>query len=342
MSTNKSKRETLKLYRIHTRGNIYTQASYVQGYRNVTAEYSQYNVPGNAVISVVSTDSGSITSTTADPKFGALFGPSPARFLADHGFPEDADFIIESFSVKYDRSNPSHDLDSNETRIWVVTGNSNTSSAVTVTLASDPTQSSLLYIAIPATNETLEFDVNPNSINIVKKKLFQKIRTRGGWAFQHWGPDIGEIQLDGVTRNITPPPKSFYGPPDNNDRGPKNNHANFDLQIPDETNSPVFAAFRLLEKWYDEDQGEQAQRDGLLLALEFRGRIYVGHIATFTYNETGTKPFQLSYKLTFMVHYDSGALGDATVRAQAREIRNQTSIDQIKKIQESGGNNAAI
>lgn len=330
MPTNSSRRETLKLYRIRTRGTAF--GCYILGYRNFSIEYSRFNDDG--------LDAGGLSSTGKTVAELGYKGPSPKKFLSDNNFPSDAEFIIADTFEPYDRTK--HDLAALASSIWIVTGNTDIPNAVAAVNVVNRDITRVVSFADPVT-EVLEFEVNPLNLNVTKKKLFQKLRTRGGWAFQHWGPDIGEIQLDGVTRNITPPPQSFFGPPDNNDRGPKNNHANFDLQIPSETNSPTLKAFRLLEKWYDEDQGEAAQRTGILLAMEYRGRIYVGHIGTFSYNEVGTRPFLLAYKLTFLVHYDSGALGDATFRAQSRVIRNQQTIAHIKAIKDStvGGDNVS-
>ena len=309
MATNQSRRETLKLYRIQIRGTAFY--STVSGYLNKKADYLQYNTvaDNNTYIELAIPNPATGDNAWTARDFGWV-GPSPDKFLIDRGFSGESSFIIADIFEQYDRKK--HDLDALSSSVWIV-----------VPGKGMPIQNAVnkdrirQYTTTPIspTHETLEFDVNPTNINIVKKKLFQKIRTRGGWAFQHWGPDIGEIQLTGITRNITPAPVGFKGIP-----------------IPDVTNSGALAAFRTLEAWYDADQGEEAQRTGSLLALEYRGKIYVGHLRDFSYSEEGTRPFLLSYKLTFMVHYDSGDLSGATTSAQSRAIRNANDITYIKSL----------
>ena len=305
MATNRSRKETLRLYRIRTHGAGISRT--VSGFINKPAEYAHWH---DDALETTGFSSTGFTKSSL-----GYLGPSPKQFLRDHGFAEDAEFIIADTYVPYDRTR--FDLDALSAFIWVIVSGGTVITAVNI-INNDEART--VSVTTPVNIETLEFYVNPQSINVVKRKLFQKLRTRGGWAFQHWGPDIGEIQLEGVTGNITP-------------AQPSNVFA--DIPLPTETTSPAFQAFRLLETWYDDDQGETAQHDGILLALEFRGKIYVGHIKAFSYMEKGDKPFLLAYKLEFVVHYDSGSLVDAATRAQNRIIRNQQTLDYIASIKNS-------
>ena len=178
------------------------------------------------------------------------------------------------------------------------------------------------------------FRINPTNIVVGKKKLFKKIRTRGGFVFQHWGPDIGNITIKGTTGSLIPDTsleiqtKRILG-----------------VQVPifvkvsddkpTEINSPALKAFRQLETWYDEDQGEDWVKRGYLTALEYRGRAYVGHFAEFEIVEKGTQPYQFYYTIKFQIHYDSSHLQAAVTRASNQIVRNQESIATIRAIKQT-------
>jgi len=245
---------------------------------------------------------------------------------------ENVEFVIDGIFERYDRT--IHNLDSISSKVYIL----ETTSAGIFGIPSDDSSSTNDLVRKPyATSlgtflKSITFYVNPTTIRIRKKKFFQKIRTRAGWAFQHWGPDIGEITLEGTTGNITPKPKIQVGKV-------------FGLPIlpqvveetPTESNSPALKAFRTLEQWYDEDQNDQSQSSsvGQLTALEFRGRIYVGHFAEFNFEERGTHPFQLFYQLKFLIHYDTGALSEATTRATNQIIRNDETLRKILELKKA-------
>jgi hypothetical protein len=171
--------------------------------------------------------------------------------------------------------------------------------------------------------ESVSFYINPRNINIQQRKLWQKLRTRGGWALQHWGPDIGTIQIRGTTGNIRPP-------------------IGFNLsqlfstaaldELPTVANSPAFSGLKKLEKWYKEDQDEYRIFRQELSALEYRGQLYVGHLTSFTYEESADEPFQLTYQIEFAIHYDASDLQMALNRATEHFLRNQETLDYMTKI----------
>lgn len=318
-----SKKEKLKFYRLPIAPSYMTDtpAASINGYVNKYSEYCIYD-------EIHRQEENAIGGTQE------WLGLSPKDFfeIATCKETESLEFVIDGVFERYDRTK--HDLDSLSLKVYVL---ETTRSGTFGTPYSDyPSTSDSVrrpYESFKESLKSITFYVNPTTIRIRKKKFFQKLRTRAGWAFQHWGPDIGEIALEGTTGNITPDPKIQIG-------------TIFGLpilpqvveEIPTELNSPALKAFRTLEQWYDEDQNDQSQSNsvGQLTALEFRERIYVGHFAEFNFEERGTHPFQLFYQLKFLIHYDAGALLDATTRATNQIVRNDETLRKIlelKKVQ---------
>lgn len=177
------------------------------------------------------------------------------------------------------------------------------------------------------------FRVNPNHLNVQKKKLFTKIRTKGGFEFQHWGPDISEIEIEGITGNLRASGIGIQ----NINVGPVSIPAPFDRaaeEFPTEQNSPAYAAFRQLEKLYDDDQNDSKIENNQRLAIEYRGRIYVGHLQNFSYTEIATRPFLFEYKLSFLVHYEATSEAGAKEQAKGDITRNEETLQRIRQIQE--------
>lgn len=179
------------------------------------------------------------------------------------------------------------------------------------------------------------FRINPTHIKVNKSKLFTKLRTRGGFEFQHWGPDITEITLDGTTGNLSPTwvgtkfktvlgvsvpiPKDLYNP-------------DISSGAPTEDNSDAMAAFRELDRLINNDQNETMVKNGSRFALSYRGQIFVGHIATFSYDEKGDQPFQIYYTMQFLVHYEASSLEVAENFVQENIQRNAETIDRLRQI----------
>jgi hypothetical protein len=181
------------------------------------------------------------------------------------------------------------------------------------------------------------FKVNPTHITLQKRKLQTKIRTKGGFVFQQWGPDISEIALEGTTGNITPSGISFR---QTNIPGIGEIPLPHDLSsdIPTEDNSPMLKAFRQLETLYDDDQNEEANQRGRRIALEYRGRIYVGHLSDFFYEERGERPFQLYYRLTFLVHFEATSTSSAETTATTNLQRNESTVQILNEIRKASNN----
>jgi len=184
------------------------------------------------------------------------------------------------------------------------------------------------------------FRVNPTHLTMEKNKLQTKIRTKGGFAFQHWGSDIAEISLEGTTGNITPQGVSFKQtsvPGVGTIVLPHNNTTD----IPTASNSDALAALENLQKIYDDDQNESAVNKKRRLCLEYRGKIYVGHFSKFSKEEIGEKPLQLYYKFTFMVHYEATDFSSANAAATTAIQRNASTIEILKSIKTATNTNSA-
>lgn len=313
-----SKKEKLKFYRLPTTLTYITDAPAIsiRGYKNKYSEFVKYD-----------TNPFSEPASSLDPS-APYINYAPLYIFRQKVDPYSSlEFVIDGTFEKFDRA--VHDLDALSSKVYIL----ETTSAGTFGIPYDAYSTSndsirKPYVEGPLSTflKSVSFYVNPTTIRIRKKKYFQKLRTRAGWVFQHWGPDIGEIVLEGTTGNITPDPKIQIGKVLGLPILPQ-----VVEEIPTESNSPALKAFRTLEQWYDEDQNDQSQSAsvGQLTALEFRGRIYVGHFAEFNFEERGTHPFQLFYQLKFLIHYDAGALSEATTRSTNQIVRNDETLKKI-------------
>jgi len=172
----------------------------------------------------------------------------------------------------------------------------------------------------PNITPVFKFYVNPRNIHIGKSKLITKIRTRGGFEFQHWGPDITTISFGGTTGNITP--TSFT--------------AQIQNQNPTVDNSEAYKIFRDFEQLYEEDQQQQDIGNVTMLGLEYRGNIYVGHLRNFGFDEVGEKPFQLEYIVEFAVEYEATSVSSAQQEIQQNIIQNTETIKYLQDLASGG------
>jgi len=313
-----SKKETLKFYRLETRPSYLSSDvpvnQKVRGYVNYYDEFKRWDVEYTKEYSSI------------DPQYNYV---APRDFFTDeeqHGSYKDIAFVIDGVFVPYNRD--VHDLTDLQNRIYILKF---TTGKTTQAIPIVPGNLTKVYEeAASSTPQTLTFRINPTNLRLIKRKLFQQIRTRAGWAFQHWGPQIGEIHLEGVTGNIQATPQIQIGTAAGIPILPQTVE-----EAPTEENSPALRAFRELESWYDEDQDENYQNKGYLTAIEYRGRFYVGHIADFQYEERGTSPFMLYYRMKFMVHYDAGNKQAATSRARNQIVRNEETLRYIDNLREA-------
>jgi len=308
-----SRKERLRFHRIITKPSyVAPESPTIKGYINRYNEFKKYDLE---------------PFTSGGDEYA---GPAPKVFIDVEGYKPytETEFVIDGLFVPFDRT--IHNLDDLSSRIYILETSGENIYGRPLNALDDDDELRKKY-ELPTTTDspTITFYINPTNLKLVKRKFFQQIRTRAGWAFQHWGPQIGEINLEGTTGNITPPPQiqtaKVLGLPI---------LPYVVEEVPTEQNSPALAAFRELESWYDEDQGDIAQRRGNLIVLEYRGRTYVGHFAELHIEERGTNPFQLYYRIRFLVHYDTGNLADATRRARSQIVRNEETIEAIRSLKE--------
>lgn len=315
-----TKKEKLKLYRLVTRPSYSTTSpslnAPVKGYINYYNEFKQWDVERQQGFSTVNYPEDFLSTI------------SPFEFFSDEerfGTYSKVVFVIDGVHEPYDRNK--HDLAALSSKVFTLVSAIDGITAIPVNDIGGAGERKLEEVQEPPA--VLTFYINPTGIRVQKKKFFSQIRTRAGWAFQHWGPQIGEINLEGTTGNITPPPKIQIG-----------TIAGIPIlpqvveEIPSPENSEALKAFRELEQWYDEDQDESSQDKGYLTAIEYRQRIYIGHIAEFFYEERGERPFQLYYRLKFLVHYDAGNLAAATSRARNQIVRNEETIKYVRRLKD--------
>lgn len=312
------KKEKLKFYRLVTRPSYSTAApsenAPVKGYINYYDEFKQWDVENQQGFSTIEYSEDFLNTV------------SPFEFFSDDnkfGIYSRVSFVIDGVHEPYNRNK--HNLDVLSSKVFTLISSTDSIIAKPVDCTEDIGERKLEKASSPPT--ILTFYINPTGIHVQKKKLFSQIRTKGGWAFQHWGPHIGEIGLTGTTGNITPSPKIQVGTILGVPILPQ-----VVEEIPSATNSKALKAFRELERWYDEDQDENSQNKGYLTAIEFRQRIYIGHIAEFSYEEKGDRPFQLYYKLKFLVHYDAGNLAAATSRSRNQIVRNEETLKYVERL----------
>jgi len=317
-----TKKEKLKFYRLVTRPSYAAtfSAGIISGYINRYDEFKQFDID------------------PLNESSGSYLGPAPKHFFGNYqvnlsgvstaDYYKSLEFIIDGVYAAYSRTR--FNLESFAPKVYVLENSRDGIYGRPYLAPSEDSARKKYNNQVVTAPTSITFYVNPTRISIQKSKFFQKIRTRAGWAFQHWGPEIGEIQIEGNTGNISPPPQIAFGSivgvpiiPHVVD------------EVPNEQNSPAYAAFRKLEQWYDEDQNGTAQTAGHLSALDYRGRLYVGHFADFQFEERGTNPFQIYYRIRFLIHYDAGNLNAATGRARSQITRNEETIRTIQELRKA-------
>lgn len=271
------------------------------------------------------------------------YGPTPVQFFAGgdenavlDGFNipyKELTFVVDGEFDSYSRTVSKHNLNNNSDLIYVMDYSTKEPTAIMWSSRNkDLDNTRRLYAVTTTTNavanlDSVSFYINPQNISIQQRKLWQKIRTRGGWALQHWGPELGTVQIRATTGNIRPPIMkdfslgTFFSTSATND-------------LPTELNSPAFAGLKRLEKWYKEDQDEARIYRHELSALYYRNQIYVGHFTDFMVEENAERPFQLNYQIGFTIHYDSTDLQSALTRASEIYRRNKETVEYMERIYE--------
>ncbi len=201
------KRETLKFTRIQARPSYLSndeQERPVRGYLNLYKEFKRWDTERTL---------GSTISSTTYPEYYYSYQQppmpvaeirkriAPFEFFSDLGPEayEELSFTINGLFDQYDRR--IHDLRNWESRVYILQPDGS------MRLKSGGNTTPMVYYDTVDENlDSFIFRVNPTNIQVRKKKLFRKLRTRAGWVFQHWGPEIGIIQIRGTTGSVLPDP----------------------------------------------------------------------------------------------------------------------------------------
>lgn len=330
----RSKRETLKFIRIKTRPFYLSGDSderTVSGYINIYNEFKRWDIEdtegftslsAEQEASITYVNAQGISTVSVAPRKFFIGGSTIGTGIAEDTY-RNIVFLINGDYRRYDRRR--HDLNILYSRVYQQNPDGTFNNPF-------DDIGPLKYKESDPSPLTLTFRVNPANIRIQKKKLFRKIRVRAGWAFQHWGPEIGQITIQGTTGNLMPDDALKYAIKNVPLLGDIPIITTFKDERPTELNSPALKALREMETWYDEDQSEIAGEKGWLTALEYRGHVYVGHLADFQVTERGDQPFQLFYTINFVVHYDSSNLQGATSRARSQITRNEKTLATVERL----------
>ena len=106
-------------------------------------------------------------------------------------------------------------------------------------------------------DEIFEFHINPNRIEIQETKAKNRIRTRRGYEFQHWGNEPTSINITGRTGGLGKVTESGK---------------TYDIPVEE---TPAYQALKKLEDVYLEDQRLTAGNTSsdYLLAMSYRGDV---------------------------------------------------------------------
>lgn len=144
--------------------------------------------------------------------------------------------------------------------------------------------------------EIFRFHVNPVRVTPVYKKIFNEIRTRGGWEIQHWGNMLDEIRVECITGGLN---KLSNGEPLS-----KNDSI---------VNSYAWEQVMKLKTIYDQDFKERNVKSKTLLGLVYYDTFYIGFFTDFTGPVADAeKPYIMTFSFGFKsietLHFNTQSL----------------------------------
>jgi len=133
--------------------------------------------------------------------------------------------------------------------------------------------------------EIFRFYVNPIRVTPTYKKIFNEIRTRGGWEVQHWGNALDEIRVECVTGGL-----NF-----------KNSNKSEALTKNESImNSYAWQQVIKLRSIYTDDHKERNIRIKTLIGLTYYDAFYIGYFTDFTGPiADADKPYIMTFSFTF-------------------------------------------
>ena len=135
--------------------------------------------------------------------------------------------------------------------------------------------------------EIFTFYINPVRITPSYKKIFNEIRTRGGWEIQHWGNALDELRVECIT-------------------GGMNFRDELRTQPLDKTesvmNSHAWKKIVDLRSIYVQDHHNRNKQSKTLLGINYYDSFCVGFFTDFTGPiPDAEKPYIMSFSFTFKV-----------------------------------------
>ncbi len=165
------------------------------------------------------------------------------------------------------------------------------------------------------TSDTIfEFHINPNRIEIQETKAKNRIRTRRGYEFQHWGNEPTVINITGRTGGLGKVTE---------------NGKTYDVPVEETT---AYQALKILEDVYLEDQRLTAGNtpSDYLLAISYRGDVYVGHFDTFTFTEDAEQPYIFDYTIRFTAEFKESSITGARKSLAAADMAQRNTLQQLE------------
>ena len=144
--------------------------------------------------------------------------------------------------------------------------------------------------AIP---RVFDFYVNPQRITFNKQKLITEVRTRGGWDIQHWGEQLTEITVEGITGGLHRDITKAISPGDIGETLGKED---------DISKSSAWKSLRILRSIYEADHGHTRSKQSYKLGFSVFEDFYIGYFQNFQGPEIVVdKPYIMTYSFIFKV-----------------------------------------
>lgn len=135
------------------------------------------------------------------------------------------------------------------------------------------------------------FYVNPQRISFTDRKSKTPMRTLGGFEVQHWGNELTELNVTGISGGMHRINQLGVN------RG----------LLPTETirDSTAWQRIQQLKNIYDSDQAVRNKQQGTLWSLEYNAKVYIGTFSSFTGpEEENAQPWYFRYSFVFQVEQE--------------------------------------
>lgn len=170
-------------------------------------------------------------------------------------------------------------------------------------------------------SEYFEFHINPERIEISDEKAKTQVRTRAGYEYQHWGNKPTSVSVSGLTGGLG---ASLGEGID----GVGKQYGTVRIE-----DTRAYQRLKDLEELYRKDQEikQAGGRQKFLLAIYYRGEVYVGHFDTFTFTESSDRPYVFEYSFRFTAEFKES---DVRFARRRLSVRLQTDLETVRRVQE--------